>query len=51
MINLKIFSFNDFYVNSFVLYDETGECVIIDSACYSTEEKDTLKNGKFKNQV
>src|SRR3989304_1514072 len=44
MITLKIFTFNDFYVNSFVLYDETGECVIIDSACHAAKEKDTLKN-------
>lgn len=42
MITIKIFVFNAFEVNSFVLFDETGECIIVDPGCYSTEEKETL---------
>ena len=42
MINIKTFVFNPFLVNSFVLYDETQECVIIDASCYENEEFDSL---------
>ena len=33
MIQIKKFVFNPFQVNTFVLYDETRECVIIDPGC------------------
>lgn len=33
MIQIKKFIFNPFQVNTFVLYDETKECVIIDPGC------------------
>jgi len=33
MIQIKKFVFNPFQVNTFVLYDETKECVIIDPGC------------------
>lgn len=42
MISIKIFVFNAFEVNSFVLFDETHECIIVDPGCHSPEEKDTL---------
>ncbi|MFH1122011.1 MAG: MBL fold metallo-hydrolase [Bacteroidota bacterium] len=42
MINIKTFVFNSFEVNSFVLYDETLECIIIDPGCHSDEEKEML---------
>jgi glyoxylase-like metal-dependent hydrolase (beta-lactamase superfamily II) len=52
MINIKIFVFNSFAVNGFVLYDETSECVIIDPGCHSDEEKLELstfiENNKLK---
>jgi len=40
---IKTLVFNSFQVNTYVLYDETGECVIIDPACYETSEKQVLK--------
>jgi len=42
MITIKIFVFNAFEVNSFVLYDETGECIIVDPGCHSPDEKEKL---------
>lgn len=42
MISIKIFIFNSFSVNCFVIYDETSECVIIDPGCHSEEENELL---------
>lgn len=39
MVSIKIFVFNSFAVNSFVLYDETRECIIIDPGCHAEAEK------------
>jgi len=43
MIKIKVFSFNSFQVNTYLLYDENGDCAIIDPACYSKIEKDALE--------
>ena len=44
MIQIQGFAFNPFYENTYILFDETKECVIIDPGCYtSTEEKTLLK--------
>lgn len=42
MIQLHYFTFNGFQENTYILYDETKECVIIDPGCYSNEEQQTL---------
>ncbi len=34
--------FNAFQVNTYILWDDTGECVIIDPGCYGKEEQDRL---------
>jgi len=39
MIKIEKYTFNNFQVNSFILYDDSGECVIIDAACYDEHEK------------
>ncbi|MCX6245127.1 MAG: MBL fold metallo-hydrolase [Bacteroidetes bacterium] len=39
MIKTEKYVFNNFQVNSFILYDDSGECVIIDAACYDEREK------------
>lgn len=44
MFKLKIFPFNPFQVNTCILYDESGECVIIDAACYEPQEEKTLED-------
>lgn len=38
-MKLANYTFNDFYENAYVLYDETGSCVIIDPGCNSFEEE------------
>lgn len=40
MIKIQIFRFNLFEENTYVLYDETKECVIVDPGCYSQAERD-----------
>lgn len=42
MITIKIFTFGPFQENTYVLYDETNECVIIDPGCYDDRERNTL---------
>lgn len=43
MIHVKSFVFNPFMENTYVLYDETGECVVIDPGCYEDYEKNEIK--------
>ncbi len=43
MISVKKFVFNDFQVNTFLVSDETKECLIIDPGCYTVYEKNELK--------
>lgn len=42
MINIHFFTFNGFQENTYVVFDETKECVIIDPGCYSNEEQNVL---------
>lgn len=42
MIQIQTFAFNPFSENTYVVFDQTGEGVIIDPGCYETEEKTTL---------
>jgi glyoxylase-like metal-dependent hydrolase (beta-lactamase superfamily II) len=42
MIDVKVFVFNDFQVNTYLLSDETGECVIIDPGCCNDQERAKL---------
>ncbi len=44
MIQIKSFAFNPFSENTFILFDETKDCVIIDPGCYDTHEKQELSN-------
>ena len=43
MISIKTIVFNPFAENTYLLYDETKECVIVDPGCYTSEEQDHLK--------
>lgn len=42
MINLKQFTFNPYQENTYVLFDETRECVIIDPGTYNGAEQNQL---------
>jgi len=43
MIKIKKFVFNAFMVNTYLLSDETGECILIDAACYGPEEESEIR--------
>jgi hydroxyacylglutathione hydrolase len=42
MINIRYFTFGDFQENTYLLFDETRECVIIDPGCYKSSEQSQL---------
>jgi len=42
MITVKTFICNPFQENTYILYDETGECVIVDAGCYSPDEQENI---------
>jgi hydroxyacylglutathione hydrolase len=44
MINIFFFSFSPFSENTYVLFDETDEAVIIDPGCLSQAEKERLSS-------
>ena len=46
-MKIKTFTFNSFQENTYILYDETKECIVIDPGCYTEEEKEVLS--KFIN--
>jgi len=52
MINLHVFTFNAYSENTYILHDETKECVIIDPGMYDASEQNQLaayiRENKFK---
>ena len=42
MISIKTLVFNPFAENTFLVHDETKECIIVDPGCYTAEEQDHL---------
>jgi glyoxylase-like metal-dependent hydrolase (beta-lactamase superfamily II) len=42
MLSIKIFEFNPLQENTYVLFDETKECVIVDPGCYGRDEEQEL---------
>lgn len=44
MLQIKTFTFNTFQENTYVLHDDTQECIIVDPGCYEIAEQDELKN-------
>ncbi|MDH5400679.1 MAG: MBL fold metallo-hydrolase [Cyclobacteriaceae bacterium] len=43
MIKIKTFVFNPFMENTYLVYDETGETLVIDPGCYQKEEEEELQ--------
>jgi hydroxyacylglutathione hydrolase len=39
MLHIQVFVFNPFQENTYILYDETNECVVVDPGCYEEDEK------------
>ena len=42
MIRIKKFTFNPFEENTYVLYDKSGDCIIIDPGCFDKNEEQQL---------
>lgn len=50
-MNIKIFEFNPVSEHTYVLYDETKECVIVDAGCFYPEEEKELLDFIVDNQL
>ncbi len=44
MTKVYTFTFNPFQENTYLLTDETGECIVIDPGCYFEDEKSNFAN-------
>ena len=51
MLNLQSFVFNGFQENTYVLFDETKECVIIDTGCHTVAEQNQLASFIIENEL
>jgi hydroxyacylglutathione hydrolase len=51
MIHIKTFVFNPFQVNTYLLYDDSKECLIIDAACYDDDERKQITDFIEKNNL
>jgi glyoxylase-like metal-dependent hydrolase (beta-lactamase superfamily II) len=51
MIEIKSFEFNPFKENSYVLYDETKEAIVIDPGCYEKQEQEQLSGFVSENDL
>lgn len=41
-MQIKTFTFNPIQENTYLLYDDTNECIIIDAGCFSPQEENIL---------
>lgn len=51
MISIQTFTFNEFQENTYVVYDNSKECVIIDPGCYKSSEQQELVRFIESNQL
>lgn len=50
-MKVKVFQFNPIGENTYIAYDETKECVIIDAGCFYPDEKEELLNFILDNDL
>jgi hydroxyacylglutathione hydrolase len=50
-MRVHVFTFNPFQENTYVVYDESSECIIIDAGCYDKHEQETLVQWLAENQL
>ncbi len=43
--------FNDFSENTYLLFDDTGECIVVDPGCNNTQERETLAGEIARRQL
>ncbi len=51
MISIEKFIFNDFQVNTFILWDETKDCLVVDPGCFTLKEKNDFLEYFNKNRL
>jgi len=51
MIKIQSFTFNGFQENTYVLFDESKKCIIIDPGCYEQNEKLELERFIVDNEL
>ena len=51
MIKIQSFTFNPFQENTYIAFDETNECIIVDPGCYDENENTVLKNFISQNNL
>lgn len=51
MMTVKQFVFNGFSENTYVVFDDSKECIILDPGCYDQKEKSALKQFILDNQL
>ena len=51
MLSVKVFTFNPVAENTYILYNEQGEAIIIDPGCYTNDERNELKDFFTKNSL
>ena len=51
MIQIQTFTFNGFQENTYILFDDTKECIIVDPGCYDNQEQETLSNFVSENNL
>jgi len=51
MIQIQTFTFNGFQENTYVLFDDTKECIIVDPGCYDNHEQEMLSNFVTENKL
>ncbi|MEN9547803.1 MAG: hypothetical protein RIR12_394 [Bacteroidota bacterium] len=51
MLSVKSFTFSPVQENTYILYNEKGDCCIIDPGCYFPKERDDLKTGIEKTNL
>jgi glyoxylase-like metal-dependent hydrolase (beta-lactamase superfamily II) len=51
MIKIQSFTFNGFQENTYVLFDESNKCIVIDPGCYEQNEKLELERFIVDNEL
>lgn len=51
MLKIKSFAFNPIEVNTYIIYDDTKECVIIDASMYSKEDEKLVADFIAENEL
>jgi glyoxylase-like metal-dependent hydrolase (beta-lactamase superfamily II) len=44
MLSIETFTFNPFQENTYIVYNDSGSCMVVDPGCYDRREADVLKS-------